>query len=165
MPNWCNNNLRVFGPEADVQRFKEQATGQSPWHKEDGTDQNILNFHNLVPIPPEVIAAGYDPAGFEWERNNWGCKWGACSASLADEWEGTLIYAFETAWSPPVPFLEKLAPQWPALTFLLDYEEMGMGFKGITKVRGDAVEDHCLDLCNPLPSQLKKIEAIDHVIN
>src|ERR1035437_5073947 len=47
---------------------------------------------------------------------------------------------------PPIPFLSKLAPLWPTLTFLLDYEEMGMGFKGITKVQGDAVEDHCLDL-------------------
>jgi hypothetical protein len=75
-----------------------------------------------------------------------GLQMGACSAGLVDEWEGHLEYAFETAWSPPVPFLSKLAPTWPTLTFFLDYEEMGMGFKGITKVVGDAVEDHCLEL-------------------
>jgi len=146
MPNWCNNNLRIFGPEADVERFKQTAVGHSPWHPEDGTDKNILNFHSLVPIPPEVIAAGYEQAGFNWERVNWGCKWGACSASLVDEWAGTLIYNFDTAWSPPIPFLEKLGPQWSTLTFILDYEEMGMGFKGLTKVHGDSVEDHCLEL-------------------
>jgi hypothetical protein len=145
MPNWCNNKLVVYGPEEDVKRFKGKAIGNSPWQMEE-VEKNVLNFHSLVPIPTEVIEAGYDPAGFEWERNHWGCKWGACSAELADEWEGHLIYLFDTAWSPPVAFLQKLGPEWPTLTFLLDYEEIGMGFKGITKVAGNTVEDHCLDL-------------------
>jgi hypothetical protein len=146
MPNWCNNTLRIFGPEGDVRRFKEQAAGHSPWHPVEGEDKNVLNFHSLVPVPPEVLAAGYSDAGCEWELKNWGCKWDACSASLADEWEGTLIYVFDTAWTPPIPFLAKLAPAWPMLTFLLDYEEMGMGFTGIAKVKSDAVEDHCVEL-------------------
>jgi len=143
MPNWCNNKLAVYGPEADVKRFKEKAIGHSPWHTDD--KPNVLNLHSLVPIPQPVIAAGYEEAGYDWERANWGCKWGACHAELADEWEGHLTYLFDTAWSPPMEFLAKLAPQWP-LIFLLDYEEMGMGFKGICKVKGDAVEDHCLTL-------------------
>jgi len=144
MPNWCSNTLRVTGPGADVLRFKLQAVGLSPW---DGAgEENILNFHSLVPAPPKVLAAGYDQTGYHWERANWGCKWGACQAQLVDEWEGMLIYSFDTAWSPPVPFLEKLAPKWPTLTFLLDYEETGMGFKGIARVAGNSVEDHCLEL-------------------
>jgi hypothetical protein len=145
MPNWCSNKLMVQGPEADVERFREKAIGNSPWHAADG-EKNVLNFPSLIPIPPEILATGYDQAGYEWELKTWGCKWGACSAEIVDFWEGHLEYAFETAWSPPIPFLAKLAPQWPTLTFLLDYEEMGMGFKGITKVKGDTVEDHCLDL-------------------
>jgi len=145
MPNWCTNKLVVHGPDEDVKRFKEKAIGNSPWHTEE-EEKNVLNFHNLVPIPPEVLSAGYERAGYEWELRNWGSKWGACSAVLVDEWEGHLEYAFETAWSPPIPFLSKLAPEWPTLIFLLDYEEMGMGFKGITEVAGDAVEDHCLEL-------------------
>jgi hypothetical protein len=144
MPNWCTNTLRVIGPDAEVLKFKEQAAGHSPWGQ--AGEPNLLNFHSLVPIPPEIIAAGYESAGYDWERTNWGCKWGACEATLTDEWAGTLIYSFETAWSPPVTFLEKLAPQWPTLTFLLDYEEMSMGFKGITKAAGDSIEDHYVEL-------------------
>ena len=144
MPNWCTNKLVVHGPHEDVKRFKEKATGHSPWPADEG-EKSVLNFHSLVPIPPEVLSAGYEQAGYEWELRNWGCKWGACSAALVDEWEGHLEYAFETAWSPPIPFLSKLASSWPTLIFLLDYEEMGMGFKGITKVAGDTVEDHCLE--------------------
>ena len=146
MPNWCSNILRIFGPDEDVQRFKQQAAGSSPWEHGEDQEQNILNFHSLVPVPPEVLSAGYDVAGWDWERINWGCKWGANEPSLTDEWEGHLAYSFETAWVPPIPFLEKLAPQWPKLTFLLDYEEMSMEFKGITKVAGHSVEDHCIEL-------------------
>ena len=146
MPNWCSNTLRVIGPSDEVKRFKEQAIGYGPWSKVEKQEQNTLNFHSLVPIPPETLEAGYDDAGFHWERQNWGCKWGACDATVADEWDGHLVYAFQTAWTPPVAFLEKLAPQWPRLTFVLDYEEIGMGFKGITKVVRDSVEDHCIEL-------------------
>jgi hypothetical protein len=35
-------------------------------------------------------------------------------------------YEFSTAWSPPEQFLEKVAVQWPALQFVLEYEEPGM---------------------------------------
>jgi hypothetical protein len=146
MPNWCSNQLRVFGPDEDVARFKEQAAGYSPWGHVKDQEHNVLNFHSLVPIPPEILAAGYTDAGYNWEREHWGCKWGACESHLADEWEGHLHYAFDTAWSPPIPFLEKLAPQWPTLKFLLDYEELSMGFKGITKAAGAVIEDHCVEL-------------------
>lgn len=144
MPNWCNNKLHMYGPEADTQRFKVQAIGDSPWHKED--EPNVLNFHSLVPIPAEVIEAGYEKAGFDWERTNWGCKWGACHVELVDEWEGHLIYTFDTPWAPPLAFLQKLGPQWPTLRFVLEYEEWGIGYKGLCKVHGDAVEDHCVNL-------------------
>lgn len=144
MPNWCNNKLAVYGPDEDVQRFKVQAAGHSPWPTEDRA--SVLNFHSLVPIPAEVIAAGCAAAGYDWERAHWGCKWGACHPELVDEWEGHLTYTFDTAWSPPLEFLQQLGPQWPNLIFLLDYEEMGMGFKGLCKTKGEVVEDHCLTL-------------------
>ncbi len=144
MPNWCHNKLTVFGPEAEVKRFREQAVGGSPWEKED--KPNVLNFHSLVPIPQAVLGAGYEQAGYDWERVNWGCKWGACNAELVEEWEGHLAYTFDTAWSPPIEFLKQVALRSPALVFILDYEESGMGYKGICKVQGDVVEDHCLTL-------------------
>jgi hypothetical protein len=132
MPNWCSNQLRVFGPDEDVARFKEQAVGYSPWGHVKDQEHNVLNFHSLVPVPPEILAAGYNDAGYNWEREQWGCKWGACESHLADEWEGQLHYAFD--------------PQWPTLKFLLDYEELSMGFKGITKAAGAVIEDHCIEL-------------------
>jgi hypothetical protein len=144
MPNWCTNKLTVFGPAADVKQFKAQAVGYSPWWKEE--QANVLNFHSLVPIPHAVLAAGYEDAGDDWERAHWGCKWGACNAAVVDEGEGHLVYTFATAWSPPIEFLKTIGPQWSTLTYVLEYEELGVGFKGLCKVKGQTVEDHCLTL-------------------
>jgi hypothetical protein len=145
MPNWCNNTLRVTGPKADVARFKKQAVGHSPWPK---VSQNAeaLNFHSLVPIPAQVLSAGYEAAGYDWERDNWGCKWGACNPELLDDSDRELLYQFDTAWSPPITFLGSAAKQWPTLNFVMEYEEGGMGFKGVAEAQGETIEDQCTSL-------------------
>ena len=145
MPNWCHNKLTITGPEADVRSFKDKAVGQSPW-EESEEEPNVLNFHSLVPVPDEVLKAGYESAGYDWERANWGCKWGADNAQLLDEGGTCLIYEFDTAWSPPMEFLKAVAKQWGALQFVLDYEEAGMGYKGLAKFQGEIHEDHCISL-------------------
>jgi hypothetical protein len=145
MPNWCSNKLTITGPQADVQVFKTKAVGHSPWEEPEG-EPDALNFHSLVPVPDEVVKAGYGDAGFDWERANWGCKWGAANSVIVEEWEGHAEYSFDTAWSPPIEFFENLAKQWPSLTFVLQYEELGMAFKGIAKFHGDTKEDHCISL-------------------
>ena len=87
MPNWCYNKLTITGPEADVRSFKEKAAGPCPWLKPDETEVEVLNFHSLVPVPDEVLQAGYEAAGYDWERENWGCKWGADEPQILDEGE------------------------------------------------------------------------------
>jgi hypothetical protein len=147
MPNWCSNHLTVKGEVEDVQRFKQQAVGFSPWDKPPTDEKpNVLNFHSLVPIPDEVLQAGYEAQGYDWENNHWGCKWGACHAELIDDNSSELFYGFDTAWAPPISFLGAVAKHWPALTFILEYEEGGMGFKGLAKAQGETIEDHCISL-------------------
>jgi hypothetical protein len=147
MPNWCDNHLTVKGETEEVQRFKEKAVGHSPWEKPpDDEKPNALNFHSLVPIPAEVLLAGYEAQGYDWECKQWGCKWGACHGDLIDDNGCELFYNFDTAWSPPIAFLAALAKQWPALVFILEYEEPGIGFKGLAKFEGEVHEDHCIQL-------------------
>jgi hypothetical protein len=138
-----------MGPEVEVRAFKERAVGHSPWLKPEqipNEEPAVLNFHNLIPIPEEVLAAGYRAAGYDWERQNWGCKWGGQHSIILDEWEGHIDYQFDTAWSPPIEFLTTVAKKWPQLLFILDYEEPGVGFKGIAKFQGTVCEVHCLSL-------------------
>ena len=55
-------------------------------------------------------------------------------------------YEFYTAWSPPIELLKRVSVQWPALVFVLAYEEPGMAFKGVAKFQGEINEDHCISL-------------------
>ena len=59
MPNWCSDKLTIIGPKVDVQAFKAKAVGPSPWEEPEG-EPDALNFHSLVPIPEEVLKAGYE---------------------------------------------------------------------------------------------------------
>jgi hypothetical protein len=148
MPNWCVNQLTVRGPSAELARFKSQAVGHYPWStaEERGAEPpNPLNFHSLVPIPEEILRSAYNDAAYNWEKENWGNKWGACDVGLLDEWPESLVYSFNTAWSPPIAFLQKVCRQWPVLTFILEYDEPGIGFKGLARGHGEEFEDHCVD--------------------
>jgi hypothetical protein len=147
MPNWCNNHLTVKGGNEEVQRFREKAVGHSAWRKPPpDQNPNVLNFHSLVPVPDDVLQAGYETRGYDWELANWGCKWGACDAEMVYDNGCELFYTFDTAWAPPIAFLTSLAKQWPALTFILEYEEPGMSFKGLARFQGQLHEDHCIEL-------------------
>ena len=148
MPNWCHNRLTITGPNVRIAAFKLEAVGHSPWFKPEelvGERPNPLNFHSLVPIPDHVLAADYHTAGYDWEHSNWGCKWGAANPILRDE-VGQIQYEFDTAWSPPVKLLLKVAQKWSDLVFVLEYEEPAMAFKGMAKFWDRVCEDHCLSV-------------------
>lgn len=66
---------------------------------------------------------------YDWQTNNWGTKWDA-DAENEGYSEKELLYNFDTAWSPPTDWLEKVCEMFPKLEFTLNYEEGGMGFKG-----------------------------------
>ena len=71
---------------------------------------------------------------YNWNVRNWGTKWDV-AISEDNKYPDTTIeeavngenyvvhYNFETAWSRPVPALEKLSAQYPTLLFTLSYEE------------------------------------------
>jgi hypothetical protein len=146
MPNWCDCHLTVKGENKEVQQFKEKAVGHSPWDTPPPDEKpSPPNFHSLVAIPADVLQAGYEAKGYDWECANWGSKWGACHAELVDDNGSELFYGFDSAWAPPIPFLKAVGKLWPNLMFLLEYEEPGMGFKGLAKAHGDEFEDHCIE--------------------
>ncbi len=82
---------------------------------------------------------------YDWNVNNWGTKWDV-DATLQNETENTLEYTFDTAWSPPVDWLRKVAKQFPKLTFTMNYKEEGMGFEGEAFGADGEVSDSTWDL-------------------
>ena len=132
MPNWCENTLTVEGAEKVVQRFKQLA---KPKATKAGAD---LSLATLYPIPEGVYQGDlgtkesqrYGKNNWrDWCITHWGTKWDA-DATLTNETPDFLAYGFETAWSPPVAWLKKVARDFPYLRFTLNYYEPGMGFAG-----------------------------------
>ena len=100
-----------------------------------------LCFHSLYPVPKEVMLSPYDPnafqrakekytdfyqkyptpsAGYDWEYNHWGVKWGACDATIYDENldSGEVYFEYDSAWGPPSDtFFLKVSTDFPTLTF------------------------------------------------
>lgn len=67
---------------------------------------------------------------YDWSVANWGTKWDAYSVSLVEE-EGKLIYRFDTAWSTPAPFIQKMVETFTTLDFEHWYFDEGHNFWGI----------------------------------
>ena len=123
--------------------------GSYPWMTENGIDTpEKLAAHfgktaaELLPLG-EQVKTNLQKYGcktwYEWSRDNWGTKWNASAAVIEKQTATSAKLRFDTAWSPPAPIIKALAAKFPAYTFTLKYYEMGCGFKGTLKVKGDAV--------------------------
>jgi len=104
---------------------------------------------------------------YEWRTSNWGSKWDASfdgpfmALSAGDETDldasvetqgatvtpTVAVYKFDTAWSPPGPFVLTASERFPELEFVLRYGEPGNGYAGQIKcVAGVTVEDEELEV-------------------
>lgn len=74
---------------------------------------------------------------YNWGLKYLGTKWDAdflfvsLIAKKDGNWE--LIFDIDTAWTPPVEWLENVQEKFISLNFLLTYEEPGCGFKGVAE--------------------------------
>jgi len=129
MPNSCSNVLSITGPPAVLERFQSAAK----------SGDAVLSFESLYPAPDEGWSNGEID---RWVRSNWG-SWLVYPAHLVTspiKPPKLLGYEFVTAWSPPIPFIERIAQKFPELTFALRFCEPDMGKCGHITVHGDRVE-------------------------
>ena len=94
---------------------------------------------------------------YDWNIDNWGCKWDASDSSV--KWEGNdLVINFNTPWGTPEKFLEKFAKMYPDVTLECFYfEEQGQF--GKQKFWGDAKSEN--NWVWVLDSEKKESIAID----
>ena len=156
MPNWCDNSLTVEGEEKELRRFQEFAVGKG-W-AENQKEDTILDWNKFVPMPHDVVKNGYNgegkikgvAKGYDWENSNWGTKWGACECDVSEYYssgKGSLVYNYQTAWSPGDGWFKAMYEMFPDLDFCLDFSEYGQGFKGqITASEGKQVLDEWVDI-------------------
>jgi hypothetical protein len=72
----------------------------------------------------------------EWIQTHWGTRWIApmgdhhADLHLTRARDGSLQAFFISAWSPPLPFYNRLAEKYPSITIEYEYTEWGVGFCG-----------------------------------
>lgn len=122
----------------------------------------------LYPVPDEVLKVGYsapydesktlsekisalyEPTewydGHSWCVSHWSTKWDIdLTYDFVDVNEGSFQIEFDTAWSPPLEWLKKVALDWPDFEFCLQYHEPGAMYAGNAFAANDVFEEEYED--------------------
>ena len=121
MPNWCNNTLELQhdNPEMIERAANAMKAGkffsefapcpqdlidtESGFHGKDTPEQAELERKQKENISRHGFSDWYS-----WSNANWGTKWEACEPFLSGHDKNFMSASFDTAWSPPLAFYEKL---------------------------------------------------------
>jgi len=136
MPNWCYNTLTLSGDADVISRIKD-------WYKQSDKEEVGL-FGIFYPLPSELrdtTAPSREPNKTLIEKfgvsdwygfalRNWGTKWDVREIYTEAETENEIRLSFDTAWSPPIQFYEKLSEDYPELIISASYYEGGCDFCG-----------------------------------
>lgn len=136
MPNWCSNVLIVSPRNNDKKTLSElKAFYLENKGVDDGEYSNLL-FRMSVPVPNNLRGE----QEYDFRVNEWGTKWEPGEVYFEDR-KNELFYSFDTAWAPPIAWLEKVSKFYPNLTFKMEFDEPGMGmYGGVEVVDGDVSE-------------------------
>lgn len=163
MPNWCVNQVEIFGEPAVVAELVKFVREENS----EDTDAQVFSFRNIVPTPddPRYMRAHVwgseaetDPINwYNWNIENWGTKWSANNAYLSESYnegvDDVAEYEFETAWSPAEPVIAALSAKFPTLTISHRYCEAGIGYAGQVVYReGQEITREDYEYGEPLPS-------------
>ena len=105
MPNWCDNQLTVFGEKRDLKKFKKLVASCGIERELIGIDdssepiyeekkiKHIFDFNSILPMPQELEGTSSPPREkdkkltielkkkfghgdwYSWREENWGTKW------------------------------------------------------------------------------------------
>jgi hypothetical protein len=116
----------------------------------------FLDFEKIVPLGEP------NEDWYEQHWNEWGTKWNAVDCIIEDYDEYIIVW-FETAWSPPIPIMKALTKQHKGLSFHMEYNEGGVGFRGVFESQdGEVIRDDCRDMTE---DDFKELGFIDEEEN
>lgn len=106
-----------------------------------GKEKEEVDLDNFVETFTNAVTNG--ESWYYWNLRNWGTKWDVAvendnaysntTMELTDD--GSVMYRFETAWSPVGEALTKLSEMFPTLEFDYEYEEE-QGWGGKAYIQG-----------------------------
>lgn len=119
--------------------------------EENEPTRDIGVFQTLIGLPDTVTKEQYRMNSNDINSNYYGTKWDIDYSEWGWDYDDESIsVSFETAWSPPVGFVEKLVLQYTGITSAeLHYDECGCNFAGRMIVERDSdgnvsVMDDCV---------------------
>ena len=163
MPNYCNNNIRITGPNSVIDKIEKIVS------KKTGDDNGLLNY--FYPMPKELrnttspnpksktkkvkamkLKLGAD-CWYDWRVNNWSTKWdvteiyGEASRTHIGDDESEISFGFDSAWAPPIGAYEYWIAENSNCSIRATYYEGGCDFMGIW----DNGEDTCYEVSTIAP--------------
>jgi len=126
MPNWCQNYIKIIGEESTIRTLTAVIKSLKTSDEEQSNDV----FKALIGLPPHMSEGDYKEKWYDTNIEWFGTKWDISYEEHSftfDKDEITL--SCETAWSPPIPFLENLCKMYKTNAYLF-YSEGGVGFAG-----------------------------------
>jgi len=108
----------------------ENGESQRRWREIDGkcipvTDKEMKQFKKKY---------GSDN-WWNWSIANWGTKWDACEPYINNNDINFFSVSFDTAWGPPIEWIDNIMKDFPDLCFELEYDEPGMCFGGLLQAQ------------------------------
>ena len=145
MPNWCDNQLSITGPNSVIDKIEKIV-------KEDNSHENTGLLHFFHPMPkelegttspssstkkPQPMIEGFD-CWYDWRCHNWSTKWEVCEFYGVDrqyhseqsEGESTISFGFSSAWAPPIGAYEMFLEKNEECSVRAFYYEGGCDFMG-----------------------------------
>jgi hypothetical protein len=140
MPNWCMNRVVLSHPDSKQidkahRAIKKNRLFQS-FHPCPRALTNTMSGFHADPVRREAHERkqkrNMDKYGFKdwygWRLAKWDTKWDICHAEIQEKHKDEITVSFDTAWSPPLAFYEKLVEL--GFSVKAFYSEPGMGFAG-----------------------------------
>lgn len=144
MPNWCNNNITISGDEGTIRTLTAVLKSLKTSDEEQSSDV----FKALIGLPQHMSDGDYKEKWYDTNIGWFGTKWDISYDEHAFTFTKNEISFFcETAWSPPIPFLQNLCEMYKVNANLF-YSEGGVGFAGETTFTWtdgelDVYDDEC----------------------
>jgi hypothetical protein len=163
MPNWCDNQVTITGPNKIIDKIEKIV-------KEEKDSGGLLDFFHPMPEGlRDTTADGSDNKElikkygysdwYGWACDNWSTKWdisefyGVDRQYLTEQSEGesTISFAFSSAWSPPTGAYENFLAENEECSLKAYYYEGGCDFMGIW----DNGDDRCYTVSETAPDGSK----------
>ena len=159
MPNWCDNQVSITGPNSVINKIEKIVN-------EEKDTEGLLQF--MYPMPQELKDTTADGSEnkemikkyghsdwYGWATDNWGTKWdvnefyGVDRQEISDD-ESTISFAFSSAWAPPTGAYQEFVDKHP-VSLEAKYYEGGCDFMGIW----DNGDDRCYTISDSAPEGSK----------